>query len=48
MEYWHWLIVGVALTLSEIFIPGFTIFWFGLGGFIAALLLWLFPALSLA
>ncbi|MBR5346982.1 MAG: NfeD family protein [Deltaproteobacteria bacterium] len=48
MEYWHWLIVGVALTVSEIFIPGFTIFWFGLGGFIVALLLWIFPALSLA
>jgi membrane protein implicated in regulation of membrane protease activity len=29
--YWHWLVLGMVMILAEIFIPSFTIFWFGLG-----------------
>ena len=28
--YWHWLVFGMVLMMCEIFIPSFTIFWFGL------------------
>lgn len=31
MLYWHWLVLGVLLIIGEIFIPSFTILWFGLG-----------------
>ena len=44
--YWHWLVFGMLLIIAEIFIPSFTIFWFGLGGIIVAGLLWLSPNLS--
>ena len=28
-EYWHWIVFGIALMLSEIFIGSFFIIWFG-------------------
>jgi len=28
--YWHWLVIGMILVVGEIFIPSFTILWFGL------------------
>lgn len=34
LAYWHWLVLGIALMLVEIFIPSFTIFWFGLGALV--------------
>ncbi len=37
--YWHWLAFGMLLILAEIFIPSFTIFWFGLGAMVVALVL---------
>ena len=46
--YWHWLVWGMLLIIAEIFIPSFTIFWFGLGGIIVAGLLYLFPDLLLS
>lgn len=41
--YWHWLAFGAALVVLEIFIPSFTIFWFGLGALIVGLLMVIFP-----
>lgn len=37
--YWHWLVLGMLLVAGEIFIPSFTILWFGLGAFLVGLLL---------
>jgi len=34
MLYWHWLVLGVVLIVAEIFIPSFTILWFGLGALV--------------
>lgn len=31
---WHWFVFGIALLALEIFIPSFTVFWFGLGAII--------------
>ncbi len=45
--YWHWLVIGMLLLISEIFVSGFFIFWFGLGGLVVALILALVPGLSL-
>jgi membrane protein implicated in regulation of membrane protease activity len=33
-EYWHWIVFGMILILAELFVPSFTIFWFGLAGLI--------------
>ncbi|MGB1402806.1 MAG: NfeD family protein [Porticoccaceae bacterium] len=35
--YWHWLVLGLILIIAEIFIPSFTIMWFGLGAIIVGL-----------
>jgi membrane protein implicated in regulation of membrane protease activity len=48
MLYWHWLTLGLILVLAEMFIPSFTIFWFGLGALLVGLLLWIAPDLPLS
>ena len=37
--YWHWLVIGMLLIIGEIFVASFTMFWFGLGGLVVALVL---------
>jgi len=37
--YWHWLVFGMILVAGEIFIPSFTILWFGLGALVVGLLM---------
>jgi len=48
MLYWHWLTLGLLLILAELFIPSFTIFWFGLGALLVGGLLLLFDELALS
>lgn len=31
---WHWFVFGIILLILEIFVPSFTVFWFGLGAII--------------
>ncbi|MBI5556235.1 MAG: NfeD family protein [Deltaproteobacteria bacterium] len=45
---WYWLVFGMVLIIAEMFIPSFTIFWFGLGALLVGGVLWLFPGLSLS
>ncbi len=47
LQYWHWFVFGLALIIAEIFIPSFTIFWFGLGALAVGALLWVVPATGL-
>lgn len=47
LEYWHWIVLGMLLVIAEIFIPSFTIFWFGLSALGVGALLWIIPSLSL-
>ena len=30
--WWHWIILGVVLIASEMFIPSFIVLWFGISG----------------
>jgi len=46
--YWHWLTLGLILILAELFIPSFTIFWFGLGALLVGVILWIAPEMSLS
>ncbi|OUS31590.1 hypothetical protein A9Q99_03195 [Gammaproteobacteria bacterium 45_16_T64] len=45
--YWHWVIFGMLLMLSEIFILSFFVLWFGAAAIIVGGVLYFFPALSL-
>lgn len=45
--YWHWLVAGMVLIVSEIFLASFTILWFGLGACLIGLILWTGIDLSL-
>ncbi|BBO87430.1 NfeD family protein [Desulfosarcina ovata] len=46
VEYWHWLVFGMILIMVEIFIPSFTIFWFGLGAILVSGLMLMAKGLS--
>lgn len=39
MPYWHWLAPGLLPILAELFIPSFSLFWFGLGALLVGGLL---------
>jgi len=43
---WHWLVLGMMLIICELFIPSFTIIWFGLGALLVAPILWLVPSMT--
>jgi membrane protein implicated in regulation of membrane protease activity len=47
LDYWYWLVFGMILIIAEIFIPSFTIFWFGLGAIAIAIISMLLPIQSL-
>ncbi len=47
LQYWHWLVFGMILIIAELFIPSFTIIWFGLGALTVGALLWIIPEVSL-
>ena len=46
--YWHWIVLGLALMLSEIFIGSFFIFWFGAAALVIGLVLLMAPGLPVA
>lgn len=47
VQPWHWVVLGIALIVFEIFLPSFTALWFGVAACIVALLVWIFPALPI-
>ena len=46
--WWHWVSFGLVLIGLELFIPSFTIIWFGIGGCGAGLYLYFFPQAGFA
>lgn len=46
--WWQWVAGGIVLSVMELFIPSFTILWFGLGAILTGLLLALFPSMGLS
>ena len=46
--WWYWVAFGMLLMLAEIFVPSFTVFWFGLAALIVALLVGVFPDIALS
>ena len=48
MLWWYWVAFGMLLMVAEIFVPSFTIFWFGLAALIVALLIGIAPDIALS
>ena len=46
LEYWQWIVFGIALMLSEIFIGSFFIVWFGAAAVVVGLLVLPLPNMS--
>ena len=46
--WWHWIVLGLALTLLELAVPAFFLVWFGVGALIVGLVLIALPELSFA
>lgn len=46
--WWHWVVLGIVLTLLELAVPTFFLVWFGLGALIVGVSLLAVPALSFA
>ncbi|MDR2838844.1 MAG: NfeD family protein [Azonexus sp.] len=38
IEWWYWIVGGLALIVAELVVPSFFIIWFGLGALIVGLL----------
>ena len=43
VEWWHWMIVGIALVLFELAVPAFFLIWFGLGALVVGLIALITP-----
>lgn len=48
MQWWTWLVFGIALILLELILPTFFIIWFGIGAVLVALIALVAPSLNLA
>jgi membrane protein implicated in regulation of membrane protease activity len=46
LVYWHWIVLGLALMLAEIFIGSFFIFWFGAAALVVGLSLVIAPSIG--
>jgi|TARA_R110000868_G_scaffold317925_1_gene578699 hypothetical protein len=44
---WHWIVFGIVLVISEIFVATFFILWFGTAAILVGMLLFVMPNLSL-
>ena len=47
-EWWHWVVLGLCLTIAEMAIPAFFVIWFGIGAMGVGILLLIAPGLSIA
>ncbi|WP_114800599.1 NfeD family protein [Moraxella canis] len=43
LQPWHWAVIGMLLMMGEMFVPSFTMLWFGVAAIITALIAWLMP-----
>ena len=48
IEYWHWLVLGMILSVLEIFAPSFVLLIFGMSAGVVAAFLYAIPALALS
>ena len=46
IDWWYWVVGGLALVLAELTMATFYILWFGLGAVLVGLVAWVAPGLS--
>lgn len=46
LQFWHWLVLAVLLTIVEVIAPGTFFVWMGVSAAVVGLLLWLLPGLG--
>ena len=47
-EWWHWIVLGLCLSMAELAVPAFFIIWFGIGAIGVGLVLLAAPDLTIA
>ena len=47
-EWWHWVVLGLCLAMTELAVPAFFIIWFGIGAIGVGLTLLVAPDLAIA
>lgn len=47
-EWWHWMVLGLCLSMAEMLVPAFFIIWFGIGALGVGIALFFAPGLSVA
>lgn len=47
-EWWHWVVLGLCLAMTELAVPAFFIIWFGIGAVGVGVALLIAPDLSVA
>lgn len=47
-EWWHWVILGLCLSMGELAVPAFFIIWFGIGALGVGVVLLVAPDLAVA
>ena len=47
-EWWHWMVLGLCLAMTELAIPAFFIVWFGIGAIAVGIVLLALPDLAVA
>ncbi len=47
-EWWHWMVLGLFLAVTEIAVPTFFIIWFGIGAVGVGAALLIFPDLAIS
>lgn len=47
-EWWHWVVLGLCLAMTELAVPAFFIVWFGIGAIGVGIALLIAPNLAVA
>ena len=47
-EWWHWVVLGLCLAMTELMVPAFFIIWFGIGAIGVGIALLMAPDLAVA
>lgn len=47
ISWWHWIVLGIVLVLTELAVPAFVLIWFGLGAVIVGLLMLVLPSIGI-
>ena len=48
LEWWHWIVLGLCLVMSELVVPAFFVIWFGIGALLVGVSLLAMPTLGMA